>query len=323
MTPKLKAALRTLDAGFNTPNRGAEIRAFMEAGRADELRNWRDEMSRLNPTSGAWTRKELSAWAAVIRGAELAGKIAETPRATTRSQERAQRVEVKRQIAEARKVLAAIAKSRKAAIAQIKLDCRAAKKHVRARVKAWRKLQDEIMKAADYGARAQALDDCQTAQRKAKAKAKTEAQGVLDALALHDAHLVELRRAEKPSNPRRRRGGLRAAEKAGEVYDEIKANLPAEWLTAFERFKHRPDIQRTIRGAQKPGSLRSPSEAILEYFAEHADIVHDEHRAIDADADREWKARLKELERLHRLGLPAPDEWTPREREPGDDDTPF
>jgi hypothetical protein len=67
----------------------------------------------------------------------------------------------------------------------------------------------------------------------------------------------------------------------------------------------------------------SPSEAVFEYFAEHGDIIHDEQRAIEADAEREWNARLKELTRLDRLGLPAPDEWTPREREPGDDDTPF
>jgi len=229
----------------------------------------------------------------------------------SRAAERAQRTELKRQIKHAKGVLKELAKSRKASLKTIGAECREMKKHVRARVKAWRRLQAEIAKAAHYGAKHKAAADCAAAQRKAIAEAGTKAEGVRAALAIHAQHLRDFK--TKPKNRQRssaaERAAGRRAEKESEVYSAIAANLEGEWLDTFERFKHRDDFQRAIKRAQRPGSNISPAEAVIEFIAEHKDVINDHRRAIEVDAEREWTAHMQELQRLHDAGEPAPVSW--------------
>ena len=216
----------------------------------------------------------------------------------SRSEERRARTEVRRKLAEARKVLKELNAARSAALRQIARDCKGARRDVRARVKAWKSHQAEIMKAAIYGARAQMRNTCEARKRQALDESRTAVDGVRAAIAIEKRHLEELKRAAAPANPRRKMGGVRAEQKRREALDEIAANLPAEYIEVWEAFREAPDVQKAIRRAAKPGARLSATEAVLEYFEHNPQITYDLQRKIEADAIKDWEAHERELKRL-------------------------
>lgn len=228
----------------------------------------------------------------------------------SRAEERKRRAEIRRKLAEARKVLKQLAKHKREALKQISRECRAARVAVRARVKAWRKHQAELLKAADYGARAQLRAECERKQRDAITNARTKAEGVRHVLKLEAEHLAEVRRMEKPRNPRRAAGGIRAAEKRAEFEGEIAANLDGEARQVWDKFKHLPEFQNALKKAARPGARLSATEAVLEHLQENPDLINDLRRGV-MDVDAEWIARHKELERLSKLKVLPPDDDLP------------
>lgn len=66
-------------------------------------------------------------------------------------------------------------------------------------------------------------------------------------------------RAKRAPSAARRAGGLRAAEKRAESNDAVRANIPAELLPAFEKWKHTGKAtERTTR-----------TEAFLQWVHDH------------------------------------------------------
>lgn len=216
----------------------------------------------------------------------------------SRREEAQKRAEIRRRLVEARKVLRELKRHKAAALKQIKRDCKAARVAVRARVKAWRKLQAEIMKAADYGARAQARDACDKRKREAIAKAATAADAALRAIEIEREHLRDQIAKQPSKNPKRVKAGVRTAERIAEAYEEIANNLPPDQRVVFERFQHTPDLRNVIEKASKPGSRVSPTEAILDYFHDHAHLVNDLHNLYDEDAAKMWAERERHWSKL-------------------------
>lgn len=211
----------------------------------------------------------------------------------SRSEESRRRAAIRVKIAHARKMLRELAKTKREALKQIKQECRAARVDIRARVKVWRQMQAQLLKAAERDAKHHARAKCDRAKHDAMMSAKTTAEGLRQALAIENAHLAEQKNQQKAVNPRRRAGGHRAAEHYAEALDEIAYNLPERFKAVFEIKKNERAIQNTIRKAQRPGSMWSPSEAVLHYLEEHPEATWQVDRGYFDDADRMWRDQLK------------------------------
>lgn len=222
----------------------------------------------------------------------------------TRADERAARRVVRTKLATARNVLAELGRSKAAALKEITRNCRTARRAVRDRVKAWRKLQTELLKTANYGARAEVRDRCEAQKRRAIREASDAAEGVRRAIAIEVEHLGELKRASKPVNPKRRAGGHRAEERRAEALEEIANNLPAEYLPIFQASINDPGIQRAIRRGQSGNARLSATEAVLEYIAEHPHLAWELERKHEADAIRDFERHHKTLRRMSKQKRP-------------------
>lgn len=108
-------------------------------------------------------------------------------------------------------------------------------------------------------------------------------------------HQRDLRRIERGLRAKPERPGVRAAERRSESDDEVRANIPPELATMFER------VKRGIKGSDR----KSRTEAFLEYVESHPD---EQWEALEARTDDV----IAELER--RQAMPNPKKGKKRAR---------
>jgi hypothetical protein len=147
------------------------------------------------------------------------------------------------------------------------------------------------------------------AREKAEARATCRA-GIEHAKELGAAHKVargklhaerqyraEMRRIESANRARKKEHarGLKKAERRSESDDEVRQNIPPEWLSLFDR------VKASIRGSAR----QTRTEAFYHYVEEHPDEVL---AAIDDKTD----ALIAELEAKERAAASAYRKRVPR-----------
>jgi hypothetical protein len=152
-------------------------------------------------------------------------------------------------------------------------------------------------KAKAQGARRAALSSCGVPEGAAALSANVATARA--ALSRTTADVRATRAAERAARKRTSKPGpSRARERADESDDEVRANLPPEFLGLFERLK------RSIKGS----SRKSRTEAFLEYVEAHPDEAY-------ADSDDATDRMIAEHEAKLRRANPAPRGLTTAQRQ--------
>jgi hypothetical protein len=165
-------------------------------------------------------------------------------------------------------------------LGEVRQACRADKRAVRDRVVAMRHLARLELGARIRDERAGAVQACHIRH----AQAKAEVSSPREKLAEERRYQAELRRIER-LYVQKRREVKRASrkERESESDDEVRGNIPPEYIALFERVKGK------IHGSER----RSRSEAFLEYVESHPGEY------LEALEDR-TDALVRELERQER-----------------------
>ena len=218
----------------------------------------------------------------------------------SRAAERLQRIDTRQRLAESRAELQATRAARAAAVVQIRSQVSAARRALPARLKTWRTINREIMRAAVRGER-QAV---KAANVEAKSGTKERAALLYQAAQRKiDAELGKLRwlghRREHEKAPARVKAALRAAELRSEADDFVKDELPAQFHAAWDELKHKIKARKNA----------ARWEVALEFFSEHGALVAE---ANARRAARELAAELGDEQRAWEdahAGTPEGAEW--------------
>lgn len=205
-------------------------------------------------------------------------------RAMLKQHEREQRAASKRRLAELRAELRRKKKDKRARLAAVKAHCRAERVAAGERVRMMR--EAARLEASERAARmrADARSSC-VVERDAvaidleRAKAAVEAEKKRQAEARSQARAERIWSRSDKSAPR-----SSARTRRSESDDEVRANLPPEYLGAFER------VRRQIKGSAR----KSRTEAFLEWLEEHPEEVF---AGIDDQTDAMIAAHERELRR--------------------------
>lgn len=201
---------------------------------------------------------------------------------------------------ELRRAIALAKTNRRGALRVVVQQCRAAREAHRARAKLLRAEARAAVNAAIAAEREAARAACATEKTATKQTGETEISAARRLLKAERAYQDEVRRADQKVKlgGRKRRS---AAEARGESDDEVRANIPAELVSVFDK------VRRSIKG----GPRRSRTEAFLEWAEANPGEVY----AIQqAEADSALAKLLKD-ERAHHKAMRSRVRYT---REPGE-----
>jgi hypothetical protein len=204
--------------------------------------------------------------------------------AIRRDIEREHRRKARTKLAELREQLRAARLTRKNALTEASLRCRAERIAVRDRTHLERLRALEELRKALHAERQAARDAC--ALRREEAKSATSdavqrARGELDAERKYQDDLQRIERGNRERHLATRRTS--ASERRSESDDEVRVNIPAELVPLFDR------VKRGIKGSPR----ESRTEAFLRYAESHAGEVL-------AALDDKTEAVIRDLERRER-----------------------
>jgi len=206
--------------------------------------------------------------------------------------ERDHRRKARAKLVELREQLRAARLSRKNALGDATLRCRAERIAVREKTRMERLLALEELRKALHAERQAARDTCAVRKedaKKATSDAIQRARGELDA---ERKYQDDLKRIESGNRARRfatHRSSAR--ERRSESDDEVRVNIPAELVALFER------VKAGIKGSAR----ETRTEAFLRYAEENPDEVlvalDDKTEAVIRDLERQEREAARHLRR--------------------------
>jgi hypothetical protein len=172
-------------------------------------------------------------------------------------------------------------------VSEVRSACRQDKVAVRERVRAMRHVARLELAARVRDERAGAVQACQIRHEQARQEVSTPAEKLRE----EKRYQAELRRIERLYIQKRREVKRASrAERQSESDDEVRGNIPPEYVPLFERVKGK------IRGSDR----RTRSEAFLEYVEEHPgeflEVLEDRTDALVRELERqerEHRGRMK------------------------------
>jgi hypothetical protein len=211
--------------------------------------------------------------------------------ALKRDIEREHRHKARRKLVSLREHVRAARLARRNALLEVTTRCRSERIAVRERTRLERLQALQALRETLHAERQAARDACSLRRDEAKKATSDAIERARAELSAERKYQEDLRRIEH-GNRERRRGVHRSTstERRSESDDEVRANIPPELVSLFEK------VKRGVRA-----SLReSRTEAFLRYAEEHPDEVL---RAIDDKTDaviRELEHREREAARHYR-----------------------
>ncbi len=218
---------------------------------------------------------------------------------------REHRREDREKLAELRARIRNVKGRRKEALRKVIARCRAgrqaAKERVKARTLAIREEARALIRSARDEEKQKARDACKARKEQLRAAAISATARRRGELKAEREFQREIRRIEGWARKRRRDQERTTAEARQESDDEVRDNLPAEFLPAFER------VKRSIKGSNR----QSRTEAMLSWAQEHANEVVDAQEELS----RRESARLIREESALRRAIRSPRRYKPTAEE--------
>ncbi len=202
------------------------------------------------------------------------------------------KAKARRELAELREAIRAARLERRRELKEARQRCRADRVQVRERVRARRRQARETLRTTIAREKREAREACAVSLASARGIA-SKIERARAKLQAERAFRAEMRRIEGANVARKREEKKRtAAERRGESDDEVRANLPPEYLELWER------VKRGIRGSDR----MTRTEAFLRYAEEHPEEllagIEDRTEAMI----REYQARERVVARGARRG---------------------
>jgi hypothetical protein len=177
-------------------------------------------------------------------------------KALERERRRYEREMAKATLRELREHLKMARAAHRGRVSEVRSACRADKLAVRERVRAMRHVARLELAVAVRDERAGAVQACQIRHEQARAEVRTPAEKLRE----EKRYQAELRRIERLYIQKRREvKRATTKERRSESDDEVRGNIPPEYVGLFERVKGK------IRG----GERKSRTEAFMQYVEEH------------------------------------------------------
>jgi hypothetical protein len=185
---------------------------------------------------------------------------------------------------------------KRGALRAARLRCRQARREVRRRLAELSLRVLAELKETTAREKAEALATCRAGLDEARGLVERH-KGARLKLVAERKYRAEMRRIESGHRDRmkERARGISKAERRGESDDEVRQNIPPEWLGLFER----------IRGAIRGSGKKTRTEAFFQYVEEHPDEVL-------ASIDDKTDALIAELEAKERAAATAYRKSVPR-----------
>lgn len=192
-------------------------------------------------------------------------------------------------LAELRGKVRELVAARKTAMRDQVARCRAERAAAKERGKEMRRRALADLRAAIDAERLAARSSCAQAKHHAKVTSRSDIERARAELVAEQRYQRDLRRIEQANSVRKAedRRKTSAVERRQESDDEVRGNIPSDYVALFER------VKRQIRGDTR----HSRTESFLKYAEEHPG-------ELLGSLEDETEKRIAELEAQHRAVLP-------------------